>query len=169
MGGEILIKSHLNEGTKITISLPMDKTNSPLPDQNSNAQDLSKLKGKRVLLVEDNFMNAEIAKNMLTHYGMLVETAVNGAEAVSAFRVSSLHAYAAILMDIRMPIMNGFEAAKAIRATARDDAMDVPIIAMTADAYEDDIKRCLDAGMNAHVSKPIDRASFLAELTCLVH
>lgn len=169
MGGEILIKSYLNEGTKITISLPMDKTNSPLPDQNSNAQDLSKLKGKRVLLVEDNFMNAEIAKNMLTHYGMLVETAVNGAEAVSAFRVSSLHAYAAILMDIRMPIMNGFEAAKAIRATARDDAMDVPIIAMTADAYEDDIKRCLDAGMNAHVSKPIDRASFFAELTRLVH
>lgn len=93
---------------------------------------------------------------------------MNGVEAVSHFRVSSLNAYAAILMDIRMPVMNGFEAAKAIRSSGRADATIVPIIAMTADAYEDDVKRCLDAGMDAHVSKPIDRTALLAELTRLI-
>jgi signal transduction histidine kinase/CheY-like chemotaxis protein/PAS domain-containing protein len=168
MGGEVTIKSKLNEGTTITIVLPMDKATVALPKAAASSNDISKLKGKRVLLVEDNFMNAEIAKNVLSHYGLVVETAVNGVEAVSHFRVSSLNAYAAILMDIRMPVMNGFEAAKAIRSSGRADATIVPIIAMTADAYEDDVKRCLDAGMDAHVSKPIDRTALLAELTRLI-
>jgi CheY-like chemotaxis protein len=126
------------------------------------------LKGKRVLLVEDNKMNAEIAKNIFSHQGLTVDTASNGADGKAKFAAAPAHTYDAILMDIRMPIMNGFEASEAIRNSGKDDAGSVPIIAMTADAYEDDIKRCLDAGMNAHVSKPIDRALLLAELAKLI-
>jgi CheY-like chemotaxis protein len=113
-------------------------------------------------------MNAEIARNLLLKNKMEVVTAANGLEALNRFQEAKEGTFAVILMDIRMPIMNGFDAAKAIRSSSKADAKSIPIIAMTADAYEDDIKRCLDAGMNAHVAKPIDRTLFLNELVhCL--
>lgn len=168
MGGEITLNSALDQGTEIRIVLPMEKTNAPLPSLSPEPISYEMLKGKRVLLVEDNKMNTEIAKNILGKSLLNVETAVNGAEAKSKFIANPAGTYDAILMDIRMPIMNGFEASKAIRASNKEDAKSIPIIAMTADAYEDDIKRCLEAGMNAHVSKPIDRALLLNELARLI-
>ena len=112
--------------------------------------------GKRVLLAEDNDLNWEIANELLSAMGLEVEWAENGKICLEKFSQSDIGGYDGILMDLRMPIMTGFEAAKAIRALEREDAGRVPIIAMSADTFEDDVKRCLDCGMNAHVAKPID-------------
>ena len=168
MGGKIMLKSALHQGTEFTILLPMDKADTSMLEKTEKNLRYDILQGKRVLLVEDNKMNAEIAKNILSHQGLAVDTAANGADGRAKFLEAPSHTYDAILMDIRMPIMNGFEASAAIRKSGKEDALSVPIIAMTADAYEDDIKRCLEAGMNAHVSKPIDRALLLGELAKLI-
>ena len=111
--------------------------------------------GKRILVAEDNELNWEIAYELLQDLGLELEWAENGQVCLDMFRQSAPGYYDAILMDIRMPKMNGYEATDAIRATDRSDAS-LPIIAMTADAYSEDIQRCLDHGMNAHVAKPID-------------
>lgn len=111
--------------------------------------------GKRVLVAEDNELNWEIANELLGDLGLTLDWAENGEVCANLFRNSEPGYYDAILMDIRMPIMDGYEATDTIRAMDRPDA-DIPIIAMTADAYSDDIQRCLDHGMNAHVAKPID-------------
>ena len=111
--------------------------------------------GKRILLSEDNDLNWEIAEDILTEAGFEVERAENGKVCVESFEKSETGYYDIILMDIRMPVMNGYEAAKAIRALPRKDSS-LPIIAMTADAFSDDIKHCLECGMNEHVAKPID-------------
>lgn len=110
---------------------------------------------KRVLVAEDNELNWEIANELLGDLGLTLDWAENGEVCANLFRNSEPGYYDAILMDIRMPIMDGYEATDTIRAMDRPDA-DIPIIAMTADAYSDDIQRCLDHGMNAHVAKPID-------------
>ena len=111
--------------------------------------------GKHILLAEDNDLNWEIASELLSELGLALEWAENGQICVDKFEQSEIGFYDAVLMDLRMPVMNGYEATKAIRASSRADA-DIPIIAMTADAFSEDIKKCLDCGMNAHVSKPID-------------
>ena len=115
------------------------------------------LRGRRVLVAEDNDLNWEIANDLLTEeLGLTLEWAENGQVCAERFRLSSPGWYDAILMDIRMPVMTGYEATAAIRAMERPDAATIPIIAMTADAFPEDIKKCLDCGMNAHVAKPID-------------
>ncbi|MCR5826606.1 MAG: response regulator [Oscillospiraceae bacterium] len=114
------------------------------------------LTGRRVLLAEDNDINAEIASVILEELGIETERAADGAIAAEMFSRSAPGYYDVILMDLRMPRMNGFEATAAIRALAREDAAAVPIIAMTADAFAEDMKKCLSAGMNAHMAKPID-------------
>ena len=111
--------------------------------------------GKHVLLSEDNDLNWEIAEELLSEAGFELERAENGQICVEMFEQSPVGFYDVILMDIRMPIMNGYDAAKTIRALDRKDA-NIPIIAMTADAFSDDIQHCLDCGMNEHVAKPID-------------
>ena len=111
--------------------------------------------GKRILLAEDIDMNWEIANEILTSVGFLVERAENGKICVEKFQASEENYYDLVLMDIRMPVMTGYDAAVAIRELARPDH-DLPIIAMTADAFTDDIQRCLDCGMNAHIAKPIN-------------
>lgn len=111
--------------------------------------------GKHVLLAEDIDLNWEIAEEILSSTGLLLERAVNGLECVEIFEKSEPGFYAAILMDIRMPVMNGYDATKAIRALNRPDS-NLPIIAMTADAFSDDAKRCFEYGMNAHIPKPLD-------------
>ncbi len=113
------------------------------------------LKGKKVLLAEDNELNWEIASELLSELGLELDWAANGQICVNKFKESAPGYYDAVLMDIRMPVMSGYQAAEEIRASGRPDA-DIPIIAMTADAFAEDIKKCLDAGMNAHVAKPID-------------
>lgn len=111
--------------------------------------------GKRILLAEDNDLNWEIAEDLLSDVGFELDRAENGKMCIEKFEQSAQGYYDVVLMDIRMPIMNGYDAAKGIRALARPDAK-LPIIAMTADAFSDDIQRCLDCGMNEHVAKPID-------------
>lgn len=109
-----------------------------------------------ILLVEDNELNAEIAETLLSDRGITVTLAGDGKQAVQTFEESAPDTFDAILMDLMMPVMDGYSAAKAIRELDRPDAASIPIIAMTANAFDEDVKRCLDAGMNAHLSKPID-------------
>ncbi len=116
---------------------------------------VQKFDGKKILLAEDNDLNWEIAEDLLSEAGFELERAENGKICVEKFEQSAIRFYDVILMDIRMPVMNGYDAAVAIRALPREDA-NLPIIAMTADAFSDDIQHCLDCGMNEHVAKPID-------------
>lgn len=117
--------------------------------------------GKRILLAEDNELNWEVAQALLSEYGFKLDWVENGKECVEAFENSEPGYYAAILMDIRMPVMDGYQAAVAIREKRRKDAAKIPIIAMTADAFSEDISRCLKCGMNAHVAKPLDMDKLL--------
>ena len=114
------------------------------------------LAGRRVLLAEDNELNWEIAEELLTGEGLELDWAENGQICVEKFRNAQPGYYDAILMDLRMPVMTGYEATETIRNLDRPDAKEIPIIAMTADAFAEDVKKCLAAGMNAHVAKPID-------------
>ncbi len=116
--------------------------------------------GKRLLMAEDNEMNWEIASTFLETYGFELTWAENGEVCVAKFEESKPGYYDAVLMDLRMPVMNGYEATKAIRSSGRPDA-DIPIIAMTADAFSEDVQRCLDCGMNAHTAKPLDMKAVL--------
>ena len=126
-------------------------------DQNSSFEEDSEdnFNGTKVLVAEDNDLNWEIANELLSALGLELEHAENGQICADMFKDSPVGYYSAILMDIRMPIMNGYEATEEIRKTDRSDS-DIPIIAMTADAFAEDAQRCLDCGMNAHISKPID-------------
>ena len=112
--------------------------------------------GRRILLAEDNELNWEIAEELLSQLGLELHWAENGKICVEMFENSPQGTYDGILMDIRMPVMTGYEAAQAIRALEREDAKKIPIIAMSADAFSDDIQKCLKCGMNAHIAKPVD-------------
>ena len=113
------------------------------------------LRGKHILLAEDNELNWEVAKEMLSGLEMELDWVENGQTCVAKFKESPVGYYDAILMDVRMPIMDGYETTAAIRGLEREDA-DIPIIAMTADAFSEDIQKCLECGMNDHLAKPID-------------
>jgi len=160
MNGTISVSSEKGKGTQFvfTLDFPL-ATKEQLESQsmsNSSLENLDVLKGKRILLCEDHPLNAQIATRLLSKKGMITDHAENGRLGVEKFASSPVGTYCAILMDIRMPVMDGIEASKAIRALNRVDAASVPIIAMTANAFDDDIKSTQDAGMNAHLSKPID-------------
>ena len=114
------------------------------------------LAGRRFLVAEDNDINAEILSELLELYGAESVVMTDGAQAVRAFCESSPGTYDAILMDIQMPELNGYEATRAIRKLERPDAREIPIVAMTANAFAEDVKKSLDVGMNAHLSKPVD-------------
>ena len=116
----------------------------------------AELDGRHILLAEDIFINAEIMKELLSSKGILIDHAENGREALELFDKSEPGYYDAILMDVRMPVMDGLEATKAIRGLERSDSKTVPIIAMTANAFDEDVQRSLQVGMNAHLSKPVD-------------
>ena len=126
------------------------------------------LSGRRVLLVEDNEVNREIAQEILRSVGIEVESACDGAQGLKAFSESAAGYYDAVLMDIQMPVMNGYEAAKAIRRLTRPDAAGIPIIAMTADAFAEDVACARAAGMTAHLAKPLDIPAMMRMLSrCL--
>ena len=156
MGGTIAVESHLGQGTTFTVELtvPLAEPVAEADPQQRPAG--SELAGSRILLVEDNEINTYVAKLILEEVGCVVTTAENGQDALEQFEASAPGGFDAILMDVRMPVMNGIEATQAIRALSRPDAAAVPIIAMTADAFAEEQKRTLDAGMNAHLAKPID-------------
>ncbi|MCI2050163.1 MAG: transporter substrate-binding domain-containing protein [Lachnospiraceae bacterium] len=166
MGGTVTVKSRPGEGTTFTVRLHLDevppesvKTEKGLP-----AESLSALQGKKILLCEDNMLNREIASALLKDKGMLPVMAENGQIGLDIFSHSGPREFSAILMDVRMPVLDGYETTKRIRALNRPDSVTVPIIAMTADAFADDVHRCLDAGMNGHIAKPIDPEKLTAKL-----
>lgn len=154
MNGEITVKSKQGEGSTFTVRL--ERAVCKEAAVAAPKAEYADLKGKRVLLCEDNQINILVAQRMLEMWGVEAEVAVNGKEAVEKFTDSEPFGYDAVLMDVLMPEMNGLDATQAIRKTDRPDAAVLPIIAMTANAYESDVKNCIDAGMNAHMGKPID-------------
>ena len=122
-----------------------------------------------MLLTEDNEINIAVAEKLLQSKGIQVDVAVNGKLAVDKFKESAIHSYDAILMDIRMDVMDGLEATKQIRALKREDAKCVPIIAMSANAFEEDIQKSMAAGMNAYLMKPIDPQKMFRTLAIQMH
>lgn len=156
MDGSIEISSELNEGSTFVISIPFDP--APAPGETEPTANGSALKSGHFLLVEDNDLNAEIAATLLEGEGAYVSIAGDGAQAVEAFAANPAGTFDAILMDVAMPKMDGLVATRAIRALDRPDAANIPIIAMTGNAFQEDVCECLEAGMNAHMAKPIDAA-----------
>lgn len=162
MGGSIDVKSKQGEGTTFILKLDLERVDNG--DVMSETQVdrwhllgvTDVLVGKRILMVEDHFLNAEIAKRLLEKVRCNVTWAKNGREGVTIFEKSPDEYFDAILMDIRMPELNGLEATEKIRRLDRPDAATIPIIAMTANAYEEDVKMSKAAGMNAHLAKPIE-------------
>lgn len=126
------------------------------------------LTGKHILLAEDMAINAEIMMEILQMRDMTVDHAENGQIAVDMFAKSEIGAYDAVLMDVRMPVLDGLGATEAIRALDRPDAKEVPIIAMTANAFDEDVQRSLQAGMNAHLSKPVEPERLFETLETLI-
>ena len=163
MGGQITFTSRKDVGTTFCVTLPfeIDRHYAPDPDE-EETKGSSWLEGIHVLLAEDNELNMEIAEFLLLDRGASVTRAWNGKEALDAFADAPDGAFDVILMDIMMPVMNGLDTVRAIRALDRPDAAEIPIIAMSANAFSDDIQQSLDAGFNAHVAKPID-ASLLEQ------
>lgn len=155
MGGSIDVKSKPGMGTDITIHLMMPLYDGTLRPQDIQRVWTEKLHGT-VLLAEDNPVNTEIAVRLLSGFGLGVKTASNGLEAVKTFEASSVGEFRVILMDIQMPLLDGYKATEQIRALNRSDAKTIPIIAMTADAFAESVERTLKAGMNAHLTKPIN-------------
>jgi CheY-like chemotaxis protein len=137
-------------------------------DLTASPQKQEGISGMRILLAEDNDLNAEIAMMILEESGCVVNRAPDGRAAASMFENSAIGDYDAILMDLRMPNMDGIEATRAIRAMDRSDASSIPIIAMTADAFAEDARKCMEAGMNAHLAKPIDVDQLTRTLVRLV-
>ena len=156
MGGTILVDSKKGEGSVFTVELSLEQTTKDrIPEQEVPAAQKN-LNGVRVLMAEDNDLNAEIATVQLEEYGMKVTRAADGEEVVAKFRDLPAGSFDLILMDIMMPRRNGYEATRAIRSMEnRPDGQTIPIIAMTANAFAEDIQASLDSGMNAHLSKPI--------------
>lgn len=161
MGGQISIRSKIKEGTEVTISLNFrvsgesKKARKDIDEFDNETETEQNLTGKKILLVEDNAINCEIAKTLLEEQGFIVDNAENGAEAVEIMSKSKKGDFDVILMDIQMPVMDGYTAAKKIRSLPDKDVSSIPIIATTANAFAEDIRHALEVGMDAHISKPI--------------
>ena len=188
MNGTIEVKSEVNVGTSVTVVIPFDIADSAgaecdnvdytadvpeingqsvqddthhdvITSMNINASDVQPdISGMNIIIAEDNELNMEIAKYILEDAGASVHSSYDGAQAVEAFSSAPPGTYDAILMDIMMPVMDGYEATRSIRGMeqTRPDAADIPVIAMTANAFADDRRKSLEAGMNEHITKPID-------------
>ena len=157
MKGSIEIESQLGKGSVFRISLPIrvdGDQDAPAPEEKRAPQ--SSVAGMRVLLVEDNEINCEIVEFMLREAGAQVVTASDGKAAVEAFAAAAPGSFDCVLMDLMMPVMSGYEAARVIRGLDRPDAAAVPIIALSANAFEEDVAMAKAAGMNEHLAKPVD-------------
>jgi signal transduction histidine kinase/ActR/RegA family two-component response regulator len=172
MGGRITVQSKVNKGTRFTVDLPVEHwakrpenaEQKQLEHERQEQEALAKLQDKNVLLCEDNLLNAEIAILLLKDKKMQVDWAHDGREGVEKFKNSLPGYYDLILMDVRMPNLDGYEATQAIRQLARPDAKTVPVIAMTANAFEEDVQEAVRAGMNAYTTKPINPVVFFSTL-----
>ena len=157
MKGTVEVDSQVGKGSVIRITLPIrvdESWSEPPVDEESNEQD--NIGGMRVLLVEDNELNCEIVEYILREAGADVVTANDGKAAVDVFTASKPGMFDCVLMDLMMPVMSGYEATRVIRSLKRPDAKTVPIIALSANAFEEDVALSKDAGMNEHLAKPVD-------------
>ncbi len=162
MGGTISVSSAKNIGTEFTVRIPMKKLSEGQTDAVAKGEEentpaiRTSIEGKRILLVEDNDLNREIAREILGEAGLLVEEAENGSIALEKLLEKGSGYYDLVLMDIQMPIMDGYTAAQAIRSFENKELANIPIIAMTANAFAEDKRKALEMGMNAHIAKPIN-------------
>ncbi|WP_303858167.1 ATP-binding protein [Aminicella lysinilytica] len=167
MHGEIHVKSAPGKGSTFILEFDRELGKPPVNTQSDN-NNSTVLKGIHILLCEDNDINALITEKLLEMIDCTIDRAENGQVGLEMFSKASSDMYDAIIMDINMPVMNGITAAKAIRALDHPNARSIPIIAMSANAFDDDIKKSLDAGMNAHISKPIDKQVLYDTLSKLI-
>ena len=176
MGGSIDVESEKGKGSTFTVTLTLDETSGEEADVTAAAESAPEvpadntagLKGRRILLAEDVVINAEIIKMVLSQAGLEVDHAENGRIATEMFRDHDEWYYDAILMDMRMPEMDGLEATRTIRAMTRPDAKKIPVIALTANAFEEDVQRSMEAGLNAHLSKPVEPEVLFGTLEDLI-
>ena len=167
MNGTITCESTLGVGTTFTVTLPLTLDFSANEKESTKSE--ANIRGLNILLVEDNELNMEIAEFLLEQAGANVTKAINGKEAVATFAKSEEGSFDAILMDVMMPIMDGLEASRTIRSMNRQDAKTVPIIAMTANAFAEDRQNVMDAGMNEHLTKPLDSALVISTVAKFVN
>ena len=168
MGGQIRVESRLGVGTKVTVRFNFLRADAAIKTGAGNGRELldrSVLKGKKILLVEDNELNREIAADILEEEGIIIDMAEDGDVAVEMMREAAEGQYDLILMDIQMPRMNGYEATKAIRNLPGTFTSTIPIIAMTANAFDEDKQNAFDAGMNGHLAKPIEIPKLMETLS----
>ena len=158
MGGTIQVKSELGKGTVFTVILDLSYANGKTETHTAPQEDIQLPTDRkiRLLIAEDNDLNYEILAVQLKDRGVFCERAVDGADCIQKFKQTKSGYFDAILMDMQMPVMGGIEAAKRIRGIENDYAKTIPIIALTANAYHEDIQKCMDVGMNAHLAKPIE-------------
>ena len=163
LGGTIAVESQLGKGTTFELHIMLEESLDAEENWHKDVKDFD-FKRLHVLLAEDNLLNQEIATMLLQSKGATLDVANNGVEAVNTFENAPEGTYQLILMDIRMPVMNGYQATDKIRRSHHQDGATIPIIAMTADAYDEDIRKCLEHGMNSHVSKPINPDKLYTEI-----
>ena len=163
MGGNITVRTEKGKGTEFTVTIGFPLADPQEETCSCEGDDIS-FDGMRALLVEDNMINMEIAQMLLEQAGFLIETAENGKIALEMTAASEPGYYDVILMDIQMPVMDGYTAAKAIRGLPDAGLAGIPIIAMTANAFQEDIKKAVEAGMNGHIAKPLDIPDMKATL-----
>ncbi len=170
MGGSISLDSEIGKGSDFhfAIMLPVSALQAQSMEQTQEEQGLTSAAGMHILLVEDNDLNIEIAQTILEMSDAVVDLAHNGKEAVDIFLASDPDRYDLILMDIQMPVMDGLEATRIIRRSDHPRAETIPIIAMTANAFDEDMKKSVESGMNGHLSKPIDIDKFLQTISAFV-
>lgn len=153
MGSNIQLESEPGEGSTFSFSIPLKLGENKAEEEKE--EEIS-FKGCRILVVEDNELNAEIAMTLLEERDFTVDCVYNGAEAVERMGTTSPGTYDVILMDIMMPVMDGLEATRVIRSMEREDCHMIPIVAMSANAFDDDLRKSVECGMNGHLSKPVE-------------
>jgi CheY-like chemotaxis protein len=156
LGGTLTYNSMVGFGTEFTLTFKAEKAHENIQNKESITELLPELKGKRILVVEDNIINREIARELLEEEGFIIDEAEDGTIAVEKLEKSEKGYYEFVLMDIQMPIMNGYTATRKIRGSDNVNIANIPIIAMTANAFNEDRKNAFEAGMNEHIPKPLD-------------